>query len=291
MFSSGVNIGGGGQAGSGGTGKDAAAFTGQFALNNTVVTEWNDLAQTGFLTLSEGPNSKLGGIDQVKITANGSGISVPGTWVNVGNASIDPTNGVVNRIIIYKAVNEIQYFVQGGGAPAGGINSIQTNNGSGGFTGVGELTASLLKIGTGSPSAGGRGFQLRNGLLDFSDEYLAFAGSFSGSSTINFLSAINVPNNSNFTVEVNVQAIQSSGTVADTGFALKLIANFRVQGSSFSKIGATVDDANFKFNNTGDVFGALTITNSASSCDVTVNLTTTKTFKMAVWVKLKGVAI
>jgi hypothetical protein len=182
--------------------------------------------------------------------------------------------------------------VQGGGAPAGGINSIQTNNGLGGFTGVGILTPSLLKIGTGTPTAGGNGFQLRNGLLDFSDEYLAYSsGGFVGSTTINFLNAINVPNNSNFTVEVNVQAIQSSGTVANSAFAFKLIANFRVQGSSLIKIGSTVDDANFKFNDTGDVFGALTITTGGTSCDVTVNLTTTKTFKMAVWVKLKGVAI
>ena len=87
-------------------------FAGEFLLNSELGTIWNDLTQTGALTLSESPWSQVGGIDEVKITANGSGITVPGSWINVGSDAIDPANGKINRLMVKKTASEIQYVVK-----------------------------------------------------------------------------------------------------------------------------------------------------------------------------------
>lgn len=91
------------------TGLQASVFTGEAALNNPLGTYWPDLAQSGALVLSEGTDAEVGGCDQVKITADGSGITVPGAWVNVGTDEIDTTAAAVNRLIIVKTQTEIQY--------------------------------------------------------------------------------------------------------------------------------------------------------------------------------------
>jgi len=39
-------------------------FAGEFLLNSELGTIWNDLTQTGALTLSESPWSQVGGIDE-----------------------------------------------------------------------------------------------------------------------------------------------------------------------------------------------------------------------------------
>lgn len=88
-------------------------FDGVFKLDNTTPgRSYNPLVQTGAIALSEGPNAQVGAVDTVKITANGSAITVPGAWVNVGTDSITITNGTVNRIMVCKLVDEIQYKVK-----------------------------------------------------------------------------------------------------------------------------------------------------------------------------------
>lgn len=87
-------------------------FAGEFALNNPLGTYWNNKVQAGALALSEGSDSEVGGFDRVKITADGSGITVPGAWVNIGAGAIDTTNGAVNIIRVWKVANsEVNYDV------------------------------------------------------------------------------------------------------------------------------------------------------------------------------------
>ena len=87
------------------------AFSGAFALDNIIGGFYDDLAQAGALVLSEGANSVLGGCDQVKITADGNTITVPGAWRNLGSTAISTTVGAVNVITVIKAKSEIQYAV------------------------------------------------------------------------------------------------------------------------------------------------------------------------------------
>ncbi len=87
-------------------------FSGVFALNQKGGNFYNDLVQTGVITLSEGPSASVGNSDCVKITANGATISVPGAWVKLSYDSISSTNNDINRIIVTKTVSEIWYTVK-----------------------------------------------------------------------------------------------------------------------------------------------------------------------------------
>ena len=88
-------------------------FSGEFALSNAVRGgEYTPLTQTGALTLSAGVNAVNGGIDTVKITANGSAITVPGGWINIGSDSISVVNGAVNRIMVRQYQSEIWYAIK-----------------------------------------------------------------------------------------------------------------------------------------------------------------------------------
>lgn len=88
-------------------------FSGAFALSNaTRGGEYTPLAQSGALTLSVGASAVTGGVDSVKITSNGSAITVPGGWINIGSDSISVVNGAVNRIMVRQYQNEIWYTVK-----------------------------------------------------------------------------------------------------------------------------------------------------------------------------------
>lgn len=87
-------------------------FSGTFALTDSLCGGvYSDLIQTEGLTLAVGLNPVLLGIDYVKITANGTALSVPGTWKNMGSVSISTNNGDVNRITVINMANEIQFIV------------------------------------------------------------------------------------------------------------------------------------------------------------------------------------
>lgn len=89
-----------------------AIFTGEFLLTNPLGTIWNDLVQTGALVLSVSTHAIVGGVDEIKITANGSAITVPGSWVNIGSDNISIVASDVNRIMVTKSASEIQYVVK-----------------------------------------------------------------------------------------------------------------------------------------------------------------------------------
>lgn len=92
--------------------EDTNVFTGEFALNNPMGTYWTDHEQDAELELSAGADAEVGGIDYVKITANGDGITVPGAWKNQGTVEIDETDTAVNHIYVNKTMSEITYVVK-----------------------------------------------------------------------------------------------------------------------------------------------------------------------------------
>lgn len=92
--------------------KQPGAFSGTFALDALGGNFYNDLTQSGALPLAVGGSAIVGGSDCVKITANGSAITVPGAWINVGGDAISTTNGAINRIIVTKTVSEIWFTVK-----------------------------------------------------------------------------------------------------------------------------------------------------------------------------------
>lgn len=87
-------------------------FAGVFLLTNPLGTVWNDLVQSGALALSENANAIVGGCDTVQITSDGSAITVPGTWKNIGSDSIGTTAADVNIITVFKAASKIEYTVK-----------------------------------------------------------------------------------------------------------------------------------------------------------------------------------
>ena len=64
-----------------------------------------------FLT-TESSYSEIGGCDNVRITANGDAITVPGGWVNMGSDSIDTTAAAVNDITVIKKADRVEYIVK-----------------------------------------------------------------------------------------------------------------------------------------------------------------------------------
>ena len=91
---------------------ERGVFSGEFALTSAIGGEYTPLTQTGALTLSIGAGAVNGGIDSAKITANGSAITVPGSWINVGSDTISIVNGAVNRIVVRRYQGEIWYSVK-----------------------------------------------------------------------------------------------------------------------------------------------------------------------------------
>lgn len=87
-------------------------FTGEFILNNPLGCFWEPLTQTGAIALSESSYSEIGGCDNVRITANGSAITVPGSWVNMGTDSISTTAAAINDITVIKKADRIEYIVK-----------------------------------------------------------------------------------------------------------------------------------------------------------------------------------
>lgn len=92
--------------------KQPGAFSGTFALDALGGNFYNDLTQVGALTFAAGGSAIVGGSDCVKITANGSAITIPGTFINVGGESISIVNGAINRITVMKTASEIWYTVK-----------------------------------------------------------------------------------------------------------------------------------------------------------------------------------
>lgn len=179
----------------------------------------------------------------------------------------------------------------GGGVPTGATNSIQTNNGAGGFSGVGELLSQKLTIGSGNTS-GGSGLNLVNGTNDFSSDYLANPGVYSGGANVlNILDGVNVPNSTCIRVEVNVLFVQSSGTPGSSALCFKLTAFFRKDNSgTFTQIGGSI--YNLEGNDTGDSFiGTPSLIISAGAVCTSYNLSTIKEFRRANWVKVSAVRI
>lgn len=96
-------------------GNDVAVFAGELALNNPLGTFWPDYAQTGALELTVGEDAEIGGCDRVKITANGSAITLSGlyTWKNIGSTAIDTTAAAVNVIMVLMvSTTEMNYTVK-----------------------------------------------------------------------------------------------------------------------------------------------------------------------------------
>ena len=91
---------------------ERGVFSGAFALTSGIGGEYTPLIQTGALTFSAGGSAVNGGIDSVKITANGSAITVLGSWINIGSDNISIVNGAVNRIMVRQYQNEIWYTVK-----------------------------------------------------------------------------------------------------------------------------------------------------------------------------------
>lgn len=87
------------------------SFNGVFSLAKIGGTYYNDLTQTGSLTLSS-TGAVLGGFAVVRLTANGSSITPDAAWENVGAESLSTTNGVINFITIQKTANKIVYAVK-----------------------------------------------------------------------------------------------------------------------------------------------------------------------------------
>lgn len=91
----------------------ALSFTGVFNLNNPYGMFWNDYTQIGALTFTVGGAPIIGGCDRVKITANGSAITVPSNWVNIGTDAIDTTNGAINILYAVQAPSgQVDYVVK-----------------------------------------------------------------------------------------------------------------------------------------------------------------------------------
>lgn len=86
-------------------------FAGVLDLTTPFGTLWNDYAQTGTLAITVGGYSEVGGIDLVKITSNGSAITVPANFTNIGTDSISSLNGAINIFMIVKATETTFYYI------------------------------------------------------------------------------------------------------------------------------------------------------------------------------------
>lgn len=81
------------------------------ALGNRNGTAYNPYTQVGVLSITVSTSITLG-FATLAITANGSAITVPVGWKNVGGDSISIVNGNVNRFIITQMNTEVWYTVK-----------------------------------------------------------------------------------------------------------------------------------------------------------------------------------
>ncbi len=170
----------------------------------------------------------------------------------------------------------------GGGAPGGAADSIQVNNGAGGFAGVGTLNGTVFKAPIGD-SGGGVGFIQENG-NDRRDSFraLKLAAYAGGARTDAIVNAANIPNGSVVRIEVRVVMKQTSGVAAATGISYKLIATFCKSAGVLTLIASNLVES---YNNTGDAFAATqNLNSSAGTIAHTMDLTTAKIFSVSIWV-------
>lgn len=93
--------------------KQGRAFTGQVDLSTPFGTFWDDYTQSGALTITNSSDAVVGGCDRLKITSDGSAITLPSDWVNVGSTAISAVLNDVNRLFIVKVSStEINYSVK-----------------------------------------------------------------------------------------------------------------------------------------------------------------------------------
>lgn len=81
------------------------------ALGNRNGTAYNPYTQVGVLSITVSTSITLG-FATLAITANGSAITVPVGWKNIGGDSISIVNGNVNRFIITQMNTEVWYTVK-----------------------------------------------------------------------------------------------------------------------------------------------------------------------------------
>lgn len=187
------------------------------------------------------------------------------------------------------------YLTAIGIGPGGSSGDIQLNNGSGAFVGgLGNMTSARTSLPVTS-GTGASGLRLTNA-NEFNYEYhtLLSASYNGGALSANILDVANVKVSSTFILEAIVSGVQTSGTAGSTGFTFKLIAAFRVTSAGVLAIlAASVQDANYTFNDTGDSFSgtpSLTVNVGNTNVNLNLNLTTAKTLRVATWVKIRAVA-
>ena len=78
-----------------------AGFTGTLDLSDGIGTIWNDVAQSGALTITVGSSAREGGSDSVRVVADGNTITLDPTftWVKMSSDSIGTTAADVNELI------------------------------------------------------------------------------------------------------------------------------------------------------------------------------------------------
>jgi len=77
-------------------------FAGVLRLTTPFGTFWDDYIQVGALTITTSGQAEIGGVDRIKITSNGSAITLPSTFTNVGTDSISTSVGAQNILYVVK---------------------------------------------------------------------------------------------------------------------------------------------------------------------------------------------
>lgn len=91
----------------------AVTFNGStVALDKVSGTAYSPYTQVGILSITVAGGSTVLGFATIAITANGSAITVPAGWRNVGSDAISTVNGNVNRFIITQMNTEVWYTVK-----------------------------------------------------------------------------------------------------------------------------------------------------------------------------------
>ena len=84
-------------------------FNGEISLQYPEGVIYPNHTQTAALTFSVGPHPEIGGTAMIYIVADGSAITVPGSWVLYGDA-ISTTVGDTNIIVVsYMGLNKVHY--------------------------------------------------------------------------------------------------------------------------------------------------------------------------------------
>jgi hypothetical protein len=174
-------------------------------------------------------------------------------------------------------------------SPAGSTNSIQVNNGSGGFSGVGKLTSYLLQLDQPASVAVttipvGQSLKSLGGSERSTYRYLAQSFVYSGGLLVgNVLDNSGISDGSIIKVTANVSGVQTSGTAGASSFSYKLVAIFRKSGGVLTIVGSSTQSE--LVNDTGDSFASTsTLSVQGGSIGHTINLTTSKTFHYGTWI-------